>query len=85
MKLFQKTVKGIGHQDHVILHRLTIFVKVACKKSNVENSPRSISWLNLDMIRVIGEMEPEYCENILENFSKRSGQFSDIIFPVQMP
>ena len=55
-----------------------------------KNNPQSIYELKQEIVRVIGEVEPQLCENVIENFDKRvatckksrGGHLADIIFHV---
>jgi hypothetical protein len=60
-------------------------------KSQVyKNNPQSIPELKDKIIRVIGEIEPQLCQNVIENFNKRvdicgaarGGHLEDIIFRI---
>jgi len=60
-------------------------------KSQVyKNNPQSIPELKDEIIRVIGEIEPQLCQNVIENFNKRvdvcgaarGGHLADIVFRV---
>ncbi|KZC03798.1 hypothetical protein WN55_04255 [Dufourea novaeangliae] len=52
------------------------------------DNPQSIEALKTNIRRVIGEIEPQLCKNVIENFDKRidvckhgrGGHFSDILF-----
>jgi len=54
------------------------------------NNPRTIDELKAEIIQVIGEIEPQLCENVIHNFDKRityckaarGGHLSDILFKI---
>jgi hypothetical protein len=54
------------------------------------NKPQTVPELKAEIERVIGEIEPQLCGNIIENFVKtarvcqqsRGGRLSDIVFAV---
>ena len=66
-ELLQETVMLIGHQDHVIWHRWTIFFGVMVKSQVYKNNPQSIPELKDEIIRVVGEIDPQLCQNVIEH------------------
>jgi hypothetical protein len=75
---------GIGHRDRAICHRATSSFWGFVKSRVYANKPQIIPAFRAEIRRVIGEIEPQLCGNvIIENFVKRERvcqHLSDIVF-----
>ena len=42
-----------------------------------KNNPQTISELKAEIIRVVSEIEPQLCANVINNFDKRIANYKD--------
>lgn len=69
---------------------LDFFLWGFLKEKVYANNPRTVSKLKHEIRRVIDEIEPALCQNVIENFVKRinvcrqsrGGHLSDIVFHI---
>jgi hypothetical protein len=62
----------IGHRFRAIWHRATSFFGGLWKSRVYANKPQTIPELEAEIRRVIGEIEPQLCGTVIENFVKRA-------------
>lgn len=69
---------------------LDFFLWGYVKSQVYKNNPQSIPKLKDEIIRVIGDIEPQLCQRVIENFNKRvdicrssrGGHLADIVFGI---
>ena len=62
----------IGHRGRATSHRATAFFGGFVKSRVCASKPQTIPQLKAEIQRVIGEIEPQLCGNVIENFVKRT-------------